>query len=230
MLRGLGTGRFAIWGYSNYLFEETMSSSSHESDCTSECQRKISTQMCFSSRLVWCVRLYAATVCTGTDEAACVVRVGLSVNTQRPQELPRAERTASVCVLVPSKQGNLENTKGAANKHNLIPPFSYTWLWILHYSQDVFLSLYDCLCVRSDVKVWLTWLRGLAARVRVGECVCMWHVCMSKCVVCVCNHSSFYREACQCCWEMASLCPITPWPLLSVWSKLCQNVCPGYLA
>lgn len=32
-----------------------MSSSLHKSNSTSECQRKISTQMCFSSSLIWCV-------------------------------------------------------------------------------------------------------------------------------------------------------------------------------
>lgn len=87
--------------------------------------------------------LCAEVVRTGTNDAVClcVVRVGLSVNTQRPQELPRAERTASVCVLVPSKQGNLENTKGAANKHNLIPRSSCTWLWLLqHHSGEACLS------------------------------------------------------------------------------------------
>lgn len=67
---------------------------------------------------------------------------------ETPQELPRAERTASVCVLVPSKQGNLENTKGAANKHNLIPPSSYTWRWILqHYSEDACLHVCASICM-----------------------------------------------------------------------------------
>lgn len=56
------------------------------------------------------------------------VCVAFPQNTQRPRGLPRAERTASVCELVPSKQGNLENAEGASNKHNLIPLSSHTWL------------------------------------------------------------------------------------------------------
>lgn len=48
--------------------------------------------------------------------------VAFARNTQGPGGLPRAERTASACVLVPSKQGNLEHAEGASNKHNLIPP------------------------------------------------------------------------------------------------------------
>lgn len=158
-------------GYSNYLCGETMSSSLHESNSTSECQRKISTQMCFSSSLVWCA-FVCVSVCTRTNVAVCVV--GLSLNTQRPRELPRAERTASVCVLVPSKQGNLENTKGAANKHNLIPPSSYTWLWIMQrYSKDVCLfSVWLCvwLCVWCNAKARLTWPGGLP----VCCCACVW--------------------------------------------------------
>lgn len=130
--------------------------------------------------------------CMQKHKWGCVCdMVGLSLNTQRPRELPRAERTASVCVLVPSKQGNLENTKGAANKHNLIPPSSNTWLWIMQrYSEDACLSLRDC--VWCNVKAWLTWPGRLP--VCICMCVCVWYVCMSKCVACVWNHSSFYSE------------------------------------
>lgn len=59
------------------------------------------------------------------------VRVAFARNTQRPGGLPRAERTASACVLVPSKQGNLEHAEGASNKHNLLPLSSHTWLGIM---------------------------------------------------------------------------------------------------
>lgn len=123
-LRGLGTARFAIWGLpimwrDNVFFFSQIKQHSRMS------AQKISTQMCFSStpnvRVCVCVCMHS------TNEAVCGA-IGFSLNTQRPRELPRAERTASVCVLVPSKQANLENTKGAANKHNLIPLSSYTWL------------------------------------------------------------------------------------------------------
>lgn len=102
----------------------------------------------------------------------------LLLNTQRPRELPRAERTASACVLVPSKQGNLENTKGAANKHNFIPPSSYTWL--------------VCHCVRVHMCVSLC--QSLCDLTREGVCIFL-HVFV--CVylswaACVCNHLSFY--------------------------------------
>lgn len=110
------------------------------------------THKCIFFWVLWTgVCVCAPTVCAGTNDAACVVRVGLSVNTQRPQELPRAQRTASVCVLVPSKQGNLENTKGAANKHNLIPPSSSTWLWILHCrSKNVSVAVLLC-ALKSNI-------------------------------------------------------------------------------
>lgn len=122
-------------GKFNYLSGVTMSPSSHAVFLP-----RINTQMCFprsSDPACVCMpRTYAL-----AQMRLRVMRVGLSVNTQRPQELPRALRTASVCVLVPSKQGNLENTKRAANKHNLIPPSSCTWLWILQcHSKDTRLS------------------------------------------------------------------------------------------
>lgn len=128
--------------------------------------------------------------------------VGLSLNTQRPWELPRAERTASVCVLVPSKQGNLENTKGAANKHNLIPPFSYTWLWISQcYSKDACLSVCDCVLVRvmqcqslDDPSRRVACYVFLQVCLHMSMCLSVSYVRMSKCVACVCNHSSFNSE------------------------------------
>lgn len=177
-LRGLVT-EGGCMGHSNYLCRETPSSL-NESDCTSERQRRISAQMCFSRSLVRHVCLYAWTVYTSTNEAVCGT-VGLSLNTQRPRELPRAERTASVCVLVPRKQGNLENTKGAANKHNLIPPSSYTWLWIMQrYSTEAGLFLCVCACKRQ--------CQSLVDRTRrvaclfLHFCIC---ACLCMCVMCV---------------------------------------------
>lgn len=153
-------------------------------------------------------------VCVAQMRLCVCGTVGLSLNTQRPRELPRAERTASVCVLVPSKQGNLENTKGAANKHNLIPLSSYTWLWIMQrYSKDVCLSLCECVCVCLSVcdampKPWLTWTGGLP----VCFCTCMCVICVHEqmCGMRVRPFIILQWEACQCCWEMAGLCPITP--------------------
>lgn len=203
-----------------------MSSSLHESNSTSECQRKISTQMCFSSSLVWCA-FVCVSVCTRTNVAVCVV--GLSLNTQRPRELPRAERTASVCVLVPSKQGNLENTKGAANKHNLIPPSSYTWLWIMqHYSKDVclfsvWLCVWLCGCVDDAMPKpgWPDQEGCLYVAARVYEWGCRCDICVHEqmCGMRVQPFIILQWEACQCCWEMAGLCPITPWHL----SLFCQS-------
>lgn len=141
---------------------------------------------------------------------------------ETPQELPRAERTASVCVLVPSKQGNLENTKGAANKHNLIPPSSYTWRWILQWG-----CLSACVCIymyvweRESVYVcdamprWLDQegCYGAFASVHVIECVCVIREHEKMCNMRVQSFIILQWEACQCCWEMAGLCPITPWRL-----------------
>lgn len=136
-------------------------------------------------------------VCVAQMRLCVCGTVGLSLNTQRPRELPRAERTASVCVLVPSKQGNLENTKGAANKHNLIPLSSYTWLWIMQrYSKDVCLSLCECVCVClcvCDAMPKPGW-PDQEGCLYVFARVCVSYVCMSKCVACVCDHSSFYSE------------------------------------
>lgn len=109
------------------LCGETTSSSSPKSNGTRECQRKKLARKCVFQVARMCASVCVCVCMHSTNEAVCGA-IGFSLNTQRPRELPRAERTASVCVLVPSKQANLENTKGAANKHNLIPLSSYTWL------------------------------------------------------------------------------------------------------
>lgn len=161
--------------------------------------------------------------------------VGLSLNTQRPRELPRAERTASVCVLVPSKQGNLENTKGAANKHNLIPPSSYTWLWIMQrYSKDV--CLFFCVtCVCACVRGWVYdampkpgWpdQEGCLYVAACVSYVCawanVWHACATI-------HHSTVRGMPVLLGNGRSVSHHTL-ASLSVLPKLRQNVCPGYLA
>lgn len=111
------------------LCVETMSSSFHKSNCTPGCHSaKLARKCVFQvarSDLCLCARLLMR-------PRVCVhVCVAFARNTQRPRGLPRAQRTASACVLVPSKQGNLEHAEGASNKHNLIPLSSHTWLWIM---------------------------------------------------------------------------------------------------
>lgn len=165
-----------------------MSSCLHKSNCTSECQWKITTQMCSFFCLFVCfnidwsdVCVFACRNCMHHHIQGCLCGTGrpFSKYPETPQELPRAERTASVCVLVPSKQGNLENTKGAANKHNLIPPSSYTWRWILqHYSEDACLHVCAsiCMCERDRVCMCvMQCLVDLTRRAVMGLLqVCMW--------------------------------------------------------
>lgn len=173
--------------------------------------------MCFG--FLFCKWTDRTCVCMRcTNEAVCVCGTkGFSLNTQRPRELPRAERTASVCVLVPSKQGNLENTKGAANKHNLIPLSSHTWFWIMRYSKDVSPSLCNCVCIMFDAMPERGWPKQEGSLYVFCTCISMW-VHEQICGMRMRPFIFLQWEAWQCCWEMAGLCPITPWCLC----LLCQ--------
>lgn len=109
-------------------------------------------------------------------------------------------------MLVPSKQGNLENTKGAANKHNLIPPV------LLHLARNitaprrgrlsVFVRLWVCASTRAiQCQSLVDLSRRVAACAYSRVCVC---VCVRVYVLCYmrtranvrCEHSSSCGEKC----------------------------------